>query len=243
MIELGIWLAAVGVGDAVAGLSGHPATRLRALLGWLGAMAVAVAVASGFALGVRTVVALAAVTAATSGIWLLVRLPRVWSSRRAIATALGALAAFVGSAVLWGSVRARPAGPLSRWMLRSSFTAVARTRADRAVLRAGARIAMVATANALGRLVLAAVGTEVDEPEARLRGGRIIGPMERILILGSAAAGQVTAAALVVSAKSLLRFPEISRSAERIDAVTEYFLVGSMSSWLIALAPTVLLLR
>jgi hypothetical protein len=67
--------------------------------------------------------------------------------------------------------------------------------------------------------------------------------MERLLILGFAVAGQLTAAAIVVSAKSLLRFPEISRSDRRIDAVTEYFLVGSMSSWLIALAPTVLLLR
>jgi hypothetical protein len=243
VIQLGIWLGAIGAGDAVAGLSGHPASLRRALLGWGMASVVALAGAWAFALGPWTVLVLTVVTAATAGLWLVVRLPSPWSSRRAIACSLGALAAVVVSAALWGSVRARPAGPLERWMLRSSFVAVSRTRADRAVLIAGALIAMVATANALVRLILAAVGTEVDEPEARLRGGRIIGPMERLLILGFAVAGQLTAAAIVVSAKSLLRFPEISRSDRRIDAVTEYFLVGSMSSWLIALAPTVLLLR
>lgn len=80
-----------------------------------------------------------------------------------------------------------------------------------------------------------------------------IGPLERWLIFGLALAGQPTAAALVISAKSLIRFPELQSkgghrravdiSAEsnargpvqQIDELTEYFLIGSLLSWLIAL--------
>ena len=112
------------------------------------------------------------------------------------------------SAAAWGARSLSPAGPFGRWLGRSSFDVLSRATPDRAVLVTGALVALLATANALVRLVLAAVGTEVDEPEQRLLGGRIIGPMERILIFGFAVAGQFTAAALVVSAKSLLRFPE-----------------------------------
>lgn len=74
--------------------------------------------------------------------------------------------------------------------------------------------------------------------------------IERYLIFGLAVAGEPTAAALVVSAKSILRFPELSRKARDrgdedrvvadVDVVTEYFLLGSLTSWLLALAPVVL---
>jgi hypothetical protein len=65
--------------------------------------------------------------------------------------------------------------------------------------------------------------------------------MERVLILGFVLAGEPAAAALVVSAKSLLRFPELRAKADdlqtrSVDALTEYFLVGSLTSWLAALA-------
>ena len=67
--------------------------------------------------------------------------------------------------------------------------------------------------------------------------------MERVFILGLALAGQVTAASIVVAAKGLLRFPELSsrRDQERIHLLTEYFLVGSFVSWLVALSSLVLL--
>ena len=50
----------------------------------------------------------------------------------------------------------------------------------------------------------------------------------------------------MVAAKGLLRFPELqaARDSSRgpgIHAVTEYFLVGSFASWLIALAAVALL--
>lgn len=62
-------------------------------------------------------------------------------------------------------------------------------------------------------------------------------------------AGQFTAAAVVVAVKGLLRFPELQRgvSAEARTPdgpsdVTEYFLIGSFASWLVALAGVALLL-
>jgi hypothetical protein len=65
--------------------------------------------------------------------------------------------------------------------------------------------------------------------------------MERLLILGLSLAGQLTAATAVVAAKSIIRFPEINAQKVRenggigIDDVTEYFLVGSFASWIVAL--------
>lgn len=243
MIGLGIWFGAIGVGDAVAGLSGQPASARRALIGWICAMATAVIFGFGFGLGWGTVAILTVASAVSSALWLLARMPEPWTSGRAIATSLTVLAAVLASAVAWSGQSVTSGGPFGRWLQGSSFGVLSRPTPGRVVLVAGSFVALLATANAVVRLVLAAVGTEVEQPEQRLRGGRIIGPMERILIFGFAVAGQFTAAALVVSAKSLLRFPEISRSDQRIDALTEYFLVGSMSSWLLALAPVVLLLR
>lgn len=63
-----------------------------------------------------------------------------------------------------------------------------------------------------------------------LRGGRYIGPMERVLmvVLGLAQAWAVVAA--LMAAKGLVRFPEIS--ADRGEGSrAEEFLVGSLASW------------
>ena len=81
------------------------------------------------------------------------------------------------------------------------------------------------------------------EAEPPLRGGRYIGPMERVLVLGLGLAGQVTAASIVVAAKGLLRFPELSSETDQaqVHRMTEYFLVGSFASWLVALGALALL--
>ena len=86
----------------------------------------------------------------------------------------------------------------------------------------------------------------LEGPAHSLKGGRLLGPMERVFILGLGLTGQFTAAGIVVAAKGLLRFPELqaARDSSRgpgIHAVTEYFLVGSFASWLIALAAVALL--
>lgn len=95
----------------------------------------------------------------------------------------------------------------------------------------------LSTANIAIRLVLDSVGVPASSGEKQLKGGRLIGPMERLLILGLGLAGSLTAATIVVAAKGLLRFPELQRGASQGGAsdVTEYFLIGSFASWLVAL--------
>ena len=108
----------------------------------------------------------------------------------------------------------------------------------------------LSTGNVVVRLVLAATHTlnpartgTPSDPGTRLKGGRLLGPMERLLIVALGLAGQVTAATIVVVAKGLLRFPELQsrREQERIHRLTEYFLVGSFASWLVALGGLLLL--
>ncbi len=67
-------------------------------------------------------------------------------------------------------------------------------------------------------------------PPADVGAGRWIGPLERLLIY-VLVVGEPGAAGLVVAAKSILRFPEISGTPARIDP--EYVLVGSLASWLV----------
>ena len=64
--------------------------------------------------------------------------------------------------------------------------------------------------------------------------GRWIGRFERTLILLLLVAGAPTAVGLVVTAKSILRFPEITGDKPRMKP--EYVLVGSLASWTLAVA-------
>ena len=68
--------------------------------------------------------------------------------------------------------------------------------------------------------------------EASLRGGRWIGPLERLLIIVLAGADAQVAIAAVVAAKGVIRFPEISQDSSGEKA--EEFLIGSVSSWILA---------
>ncbi|RAV15165.1 hypothetical protein DQP55_07325 [Mycolicibacterium sp. GF69] len=138
----------------------------------------------------------------------------------------------------WGS---DVAGVVSRW---PSWVGVA-VPPDRLLMIVGVMLMQLVTGNQLVRLVLGSVGAvkPVGEPQPsdRLKGGRLLGPMERVLILGLGLAGQLAAATAVVAAKSIIRFPEINAQKARenggigIDEVTEYFLVGSFASWIVAL--------
>ncbi|MGI8900308.1 MAG: hypothetical protein ACR2HA_05155 [Nocardioides sp.] len=106
------------------------------------------------------------------------------------------------------------------------------------LLLGGALLAQISTANVAVRLLLDAVGVPAVSNEKLLKGGRALGPMERIFIIGLGLAGSLGAAAVVVAAKALLRYPELQRT-EREEGptdVSEYFLIGSFSSWLLALA-------
>lgn len=163
---------------------------------------------------------------------------------------LAVLAGSVGLAIGTAALAGPADGWLGAWLRHTPLPVLGGLDADRALLLGGAFAVQLSTGNVVVRLVLAATGTvnparhgQVDDPEMQLKGGRLLGPMERVFILGLALGGQVTAASIVVAAKGLLRFPELSskRDQERIHLLTEYFLVGSFVSWLVALSSLVLL--
>lgn len=76
--------------------------------------------------------------------------------------------------------------------------------------------------------------TSLPDPRAGFKGGRLIGPLERILVLILTLAAAYPILAAMLAAKGIVRFPEISRDGET-GARAEYFLVGSLVSWVIAL--------
>lgn len=153
-------------------------------------------------------------------------------------------------AILFSGLAPRPYGLVGAWLDGVGLPVLAGLGADRGLLLLGVVLVQLSTGNVLVRLVLAVTHTlnparegTPSDPATRLKGGRLLGPMERLLIVGLALAGQVTAATVVVAAKGLLRWPELQsrRDQERIHRLTEYFLVGSFASWLVALGGLVLL--
>lgn len=170
---------------------------------------------------------------------------RPWLPLLVLGSALVALLALSG-------VAPHADGALGGWLRDSPFLS-ADVDSDRALLLSGVLLAQLSTGNVVVRLVLAASGTTNPmrgpgrAPPPPLRGGRLLGPMERLFILGLGLAGEVTAASVVIAAKGLLRFPELqaahsdrSSPGPGIHEVTEYFLVGSFVSWTLSLASLVL---
>lgn len=138
-------------------------------------------------------------------------------------------------------------GLLGRWLTWSDLPW--QPTPQRALLLAGLALTQLSTGNLVVRHVLTSTGamrpTSGRTDEEELKGGRLLGPLERIFILGLGLAGEYTAAGLVIAAKGLIRWPELKSHSEGsgpsdIDKVTEYFLVGSFVSWLVALSALVL---
>lgn len=109
---------------------------------------------------------------------------------------------------------------------------------DEIVLVVGVGLFQLSSANILVRLLLDAIGVPAATNEKKLKGGRVLGPMERLFIILLGHSGQLGAAAVVVAAKGLLRYPELQRTAreEGQTDLSEYFLIGSFTSWLVAIA-------
>jgi hypothetical protein len=235
------WMLGVGLADIVAGFSGRPATRGRAAAGGAVGTIAAIVCCAGFGLGATATIALGSVSAATIAAWMYARLPEEWSQRRATSTS--AVAASVVAVMLVAASRwPDPSGGWLERLLAALPFPAARRYGPETVLLVVAVVAFIqASGNALVRLILASTDSMLPPSRNILLGGRIIGPLERSLVFAFALAGEPIAATLVASAKSILRFPELSGRKDDIAALTEYFLVGSMSSWLIALAPVALL--
>jgi len=161
---------------------------------------------------------------------------------------LSVLAASLVVAVLVAGAASPAHGLVGRWLATEPLPLLGGLSTDRMLLLLGAFLVQLSTGNVVVRLVLAQTGTlnptkDGSLPSTPLKGGRLLGPMERVLVLALGLAGQLTAASIVVAAKGLLRFPELSseRDQAQVHRMTEYFLVGSFASWLVALGSLALL--
>jgi hypothetical protein len=164
--------------------------------------------------------------------------PRAGAAARAVAFA------GLSAGLLVGALGAGAATVEAGWPSWLAGSPVARWPAERVLMVAAVGLVQVSTVNVMVRLVLDAVGVPANANEKQLKGGRVLGPMERFFIVGLGLAGQVTAASVVVAAKGLLRFPELQRGSDDPGPsdVTEYFLIGSFASWLAALAGVAMVL-
>lgn len=228
LLLVGVWLAAVGLSD-LGRATGAPARRSRSwwcLAGGATTLLAGLLVAevswpSRVVLGVLGSVLLAG--------W---SLPLPVPVRVACFTT-----GLTGALLLAGLVDADR--PWPHWL---AATVLAEGSTSAVVVTVGVLLAQLSTANLLVRLLLDAVGVPATTNEKQLRGGRFLGPMERILIVCLGALGEVTATSIAIAAKGLLRFPELQRAQRRAGPppdgpsdVTEYFLIGSLASWLLAL--------
>lgn len=252
MTFIGLTLLTLGCVDLVR-RGAHRTPQAWAAPAWAAwAVALLVPPAQGALLGLHTTRQWLTVTLAvvTVLVWLVTSRDAMAHRRR---HGLPVIAVVIGLALmaLLGDPDAA-AGPLDRWLTSSAIAGLADLGADGLVLYAGAVLVQLSTGNVVVRLVLASVDdlrpADLAQAADTLRGGRLLGPMERVFILGLGLAGEVTAAGLVIAAKGLLRFPELqaqARSARSggpgIDEVTEYFLIGSFVSWLVSLSTLALL--
>lgn len=240
------WIALLMVGFAVADL-GHSIRPVRVVPECIGAgFAVVLGVLCGLT-ELRDVVALVVIAALVVGWGITVR--EGFGRNRAEIPLLLFGAAFA-AAIAFAPAAGPVEGVLDEWLSRDPLPVLDGVSPDRLLLLFGAFLVQLSTGNVLVRLVLAVTGTVnpakiggIDDPETQLKGGRLLGPMERVFILGLGLAGHLTAASIVVAAKGLLRFPELQSKPDqdRIHRLTEYFLVGSFVSWLVPLAALVLL--
>ena len=87
-----------------------------------------------------------------------------------------------------------------------------------------------------GGYAVAALMTGVATPAASSlpRGGRLIGKLERLLILMLVLAGEPDGIGFLIAAKSILRFNELAGDADR--HVSEYVIIGTLASFAWAIA-------
>ncbi len=164
-------------------------------------------------------------------------LPAAVTGVAASAVGYGSLAIGLAALLLAGPAAGSAPG-LAQVLAGSALAAVP---VDRTLLVAALLVVQVSTVNVVVRLLLDLVGVPASDNEKTLRGGRVLGPMERLIIVGLGIGGSLPGAAIVVAAKAILRFPElrVPRAGDPgyggPSDVTEYFLVGSFASWLVAL--------
>jgi hypothetical protein len=168
--------------------------------------------------------------------------------------ALALVLAAVGLSVAFSGSGRAIGGDVADWYSNLAFGFTADVSVDRFVIGFGASLFLLGTANRIVRYTLGATGVSLAQGEGALRGGRLLGPIERIFVAASIVSGSLAGAGFVVAAKGLLRFREIGErdrprvdggtegNQPKVDVVTEYFLIGTFTSVLVAAATAVLVL-
>lgn len=239
MSVLAVLLVAIGVTDLLR--SALPeGSRRPVVAGAVGAvLVVAVSALAGTLSGAAGwwLTGVAAISLLT---WVLTT-ERTLRTGRAYLLPLGVLLAAGLVPLLWSGAAPPVDGPFARWLRWAELPWAGDPQ--HVLLVCGLVLVQLSTGNLVVRLVLTSTGAMRPgrgREEEELRGGRLLGPLERVFVLGLGLAGEVTAAGLVIAAKGLIRWPELRSHADDegrhdIDKVTEYFLVGSFVSWLLAL--------
>ncbi|MGV8968975.1 MAG: hypothetical protein ACOH1J_00850, partial [Microbacteriaceae bacterium] len=240
MIYVSCLLAAIGVADIIRARSLRPAARVLAGAAGVGAV-------TGLHLLVGTDFAVLAVSIAVVALWMLGTSHASFTVRQTTVFMLGL--AVVAGIVRAGAVGASPdaahTGPLVDWYEGLGSAALASVQFAQAFAVVSLAVFLLDSANVIVRVVLELPDDDqATRPMRRgrlgarrlsaapLKGGRIIGPLERIFLFALALAGQFTAIGAIVAAKGIVRFPELSRDNNR-GSNAELFLVGSFTSWAI----------
>lgn len=231
MILGALALLGFGVGDLVALLPAKNALSRVAGAATAALVIFGVAALSGMP---ADSVALTAMIAVPAVVWVLLT-PKKPDKRHAWLLLLP-IGALLGTIAVSGS--ASPVeGDLAHWygQLPFDFATSKAIRVDQFVLGVGVFMFLLATSNQIVKLVLATTDEKNLKVDELPKGGRLLGPMERLIVAAAVVAGDPAAAGLVVAAKGLLRFPEVNRpGSTNIHELTEYLLVGTFTSVLIA---------
>jgi hypothetical protein len=242
MTLLGLWLLTVGSADLMRWEPTRTGRRWPAAAAGGATLALTAALVG---LSVWTYVAALLCGLPLLAAWVLTS-DRAFAGRGSDRLALATVGAPVPAALATsGWVEPAGGGVLAQWSEHSDLPALAGITPAQLLLGAGVFAFLLNTANLIVRLVLALAGTLAITAHSSLRGGRILGPLERVFIFGLGLAGELTAASIVIAAKGLLRYPEISHRARRrprtmlqdpaVSSLTEYFLIGTLTSWLLSL--------
>lgn len=253
MILGAILLLLIGTADILrAATRATLATALSIVVAWA---AVVVVAATG--LGLHP--ALLAIPVVLAAVWL-----ATTSSTAATRSAAGVLPAVgvlvaLAALLVWDRTAASLAGYIVDWHRGAIPAAIGDIPLTALLVGLGAAVFLVESANLVVRASLQptrVVPAATPSPRARrswwarsepvapviedLRGGRLIGPLERLLIVALTITGGAPIVAGLLAAKGIVRFPEISNDGAG-GSKAEYFLVGSLVSWTIAIAATGLL--
>lgn len=239
MILAGLLLLAVGATDLV---------RQFVPRRWVGYLSTAIVLVVLGTVGDALLAALAAIVFGALWVW---GMPESRRSPAGFWPAVALAVLCIGS-VLWLGERDGAGLLTTIWRVDSPIGEVS---FDLAMLTLGAGVFLLESGNVVVRAALdgesswqprerASIEAASDDsiPSASaprradgFQGGRLIGPLERIIVFILTLVGAYALLAAMLAAKGIVRFPEISRDGET-GARAEYFLVGSLVSWVVALA-------